>query len=716
MKGRIFAVLMVFLSAIVSSYIDMPVFAEDERKCLYSSDFESGTLEDWSVMGSCNINLDSGLSYGDSEYSMAVYDRNLSWEGPTVNLLPFIENDDSNILLKKGEYYTFSSYLYAISEEEEEPIRCTIRYSTNEGGANYLSVADLVVETNKWIEVKGTVQIPDTELTSFDLYYEAYSEYLTFNIDSFSIMEALESEKSNEPVQPAVDLEEENKIYSFVDYQNDFEDEIIEPFIGELGSKLSIASIDGNKCLKISEREFAYSGPAIYLNNIFTEDDTYLLSLRVYYESDVIIPFKATVIFNEPNGTKAYKNITYSDTYKSGEWNVIENRIVFNETLLTPELIIETEGENANVDFYIDDFSIKSQTDHKVINKTKAEDKSDFETGIDDFQMFNNAGAARDNTIGYKSKSSLKISKRVYQNSGVFKFINYVKKEQKYLYSAYILSNEDRNNFYQLVISYVQNGAQINQVIAEEKAEEGKWIKLCGVCSLPEDSYSAMLIVDSPETSEIFDFYLDKVEIVDYDQYLKEYRGKTVRSVFLICLGVLIVSALLFIFVKKKRKEIKIINSSNTDEMTKVYTRNAFQNELEKYAANPEKCKSIYVTACDLNGLKMINDTYGHSYGDEAIIRCADVLKTVIGKKGKVFRTGGDEFVCLTTEDFTENFESALKKEAENYKGYPFSAAFGCSSYREFQENETPDFDQILKAADQKMFDNKAKMKTIEKE
>ncbi len=715
MKGRIFAVLMVFMSAFVSSYLDISVFAEDERKCLYNSDFESGTLEDWNVMGSCKIDLDSGLSYGDSEYSMAVSDRNLSWEGPTVNLLPYIVNDDENkVILKKGEYYTFSSYLYAISEEEEEPIRCTIKYSANEGGANYLSVADLVVETNKWVEIKGTVQIPDTELTAFDLYYEAYSEYLSFNIDSFNIMEALENEKSDEPVQPAVDVEEENKKYSFADYENDFEDGNIEPFIGEFNSKLSIANIDGNKCLKVSEREFDYAGPAIYLSNIFTEYDTYLLSLRVYYESDITVPFKATIIFTKPNGEKDYKNITYSDNYKSGEWNLIENRVVFNETLTTPELIIETEGENGNVDFYIDDFSIKSAIDHKVINKTKSEDKSNFENGIDGFEMYNNASAVRDNTIGYKSKSSLKVSKRMFQDSGVFKFINFVNKEQKYLYSAYVLSEED-NNIFQMVISYAQNGIVVNQIIAEEKADAGEWINISGVFSMPENSYSAMLIIDSPEISEIHDFYLDQVRIVDYDQHLKAYNKKIVRSVFLISCGVLAVSALLFILIKKKRKELKIINSSNMDEMTKVYTRNAFQNELQRISENIDKCKSLYVTACDLNGLKMINDTYGHSYGDEAIIRCANVLKSVIGKKGKVYRTGGDEFVCLTTEDFTENFESALKKEAENYKGYPFSAAFGCSSYREFQENETPDFEQILKAADQKMFDNKAKMKTIEK-
>ena len=716
MKGRIIAVLLAFMSAFVSSYLDISVLADEERECLYISDFESGTLEDWSVMGSCNINLDSGLSYEEDGYSLSVSERNSSWEGPTVNLLPYIENsDESKILFKKGEYYTVTGFLYAISENTEEPIRCTIKYSTKEGGANYLSVSDIVVTPYSWNEVKGTIQIPDEEFTSFEIYYEAFSEELSFNIDSFKITEAMDGEIENGPVQPAVDVENEYKNYSFVDYENDFEDESYDPFIGEYGSRLSIDSIDGNKCLKVSGREHVFSGPAMYLDNVINKYGTYLLSMSVYFESDVSVPFKATIIYNKPNGEKEYQNITYSDSYKSGEWNQIRNRIIYNDTLITPELIIETEGENGNIDFYIDNVSIKSETDQKVVNTSRKDDKSGFENGNDDFQIYNCASALRDNSVGYKSKTSLKVSKRMYQSSGAFKFINFVTKNKQYQYSAYVLSNEDKNNIFQMEISYVQNGLQVHQMLSEKKAAAGEWVRLSGTFSLPENSYSVMLIINSPDSSEINDFYLDQVSIVDYEYYTKDYNGKIIRTVVLICLGVLIISFFLFIYIKKKRKEIKIINSSNIDDMTKVNNRNAFQNKWEKILLNPEKYKSLYVTACDLNGLKHINDTYGHAYGDEAIIRCAGVLKTVVGKKGKVYRTGGDEFVCLTSEDLSESFVAEMKKESENYKGYPFSAAVGCSSYREFSDDMIPDFEKIFKDADQKMFENKAKMKAMEK-
>ncbi len=717
MNGRIIALLIVFISVFLSSCLDTTIMAEEERNCLYNSDFESGTLEDWGVMGSCDINLDSGLTHDGSGFSMSVSDRNMSWEGPTVNLLPYVVNDDeSRILLKKGEYYTISGFLYAISDkDDEEPVRCTIKYNTTEGGANYLSVSDITVPPNQWVEVYGTVQIPDTELTTFDLYYEAYSEYLSFNIDSFKIMEATESEKSDEPVTPAVDVEEEYKNYSFAAYRNDFESGVIEPFKGAYNSTLSIDSIDGHKCMKISERAFDYSGPSIYLNTVFKEYDTYLLTLYVYFESDVSYPFKATIIYNEPNGEKQYKNIAYSDNFKSGEWNLIQNKIVFNETLSSPELIIETEGEGGNIDFYIDDFSITSKTDHKIDNNVRKDDKSDFENGIDDFQMYEVASAVRDNSIGYKSKSSLKVSKRGTQNSGVFKFINFVKKDKKYLSSAYILSEGKDCNDIQMKISYVQNGVPFENVIAAEKADSGKWTKISGVFSIPDDSYSVMLIFNSPDNSLISDFYLDQVTIEDYDQYVKKVHHRNTLIVINVSLFAAVIVIVLIICIRTKKQKLKVINASNIDEMTKAYTRNAFQKELEKYAADPEKYKNIFVTACDVNGLKMINDTCGHSFGDEAIKRCSNVLRSVIGKKGSVYRTGGDEFVCLTTEDLTENLITALKKEAGYNMGYPFSAAVGCSSYDDFSDDEAPDFEKILKKADQKMFDNKSKMKNDEK-
>lgn len=49
----------------------------------------------------------------------------------------------------------------------------------------------------------------------------------------------------------------------------------------------------------------------------------------------------------------------------------------------------------------------------------------------------------------------------------------------------------------------------------------------------------------------------------------------------------------------------------------------------------------------DVNGLKIVNDEIGHAAGDELIKGAAKCMKEVIGSYGKVYRTGGDEFVSI---------------------------------------------------------------------
>ena len=49
----------------------------------------------------------------------------------------------------------------------------------------------------------------------------------------------------------------------------------------------------------------------------------------------------------------------------------------------------------------------------------------------------------------------------------------------------------------------------------------------------------------------------------------------------------------------------------------------------------------------DVNGLKTINDTQGHAAGDELIKAAASCMKKCIGSYGRVYRTGGDEFIAL---------------------------------------------------------------------
>lgn len=116
----------------------------------------------------------------------------------------------------------------------------------------------------------------------------------------------------------------------------------------------------------------------------------------------------------------------------------------------------------------------------------------------------------------------------------------------------------------------------------------------------------------------------------------------------------------------------------------------------------------------DLNGLKQINDTYGHLIGDEAIKTCYDCISMYIPKCGTCYRIGGDEFACIFINcskkiitDFIDKFNAEVAYHNEFLK-YEFSAAYGYSFYD--KETDT-DILATFKRADKLMYEKKNSMK-----
>lgn len=80
------------------------------------------------------------------------------------------------------------------------------------------------------------------------------------------------------------------------------------------------------------------------------------------------------------------------------------------------------------------------------------------------------------------------------------------------------------------------------------------------------------------------------------------------------------------------------------DPLTNIYNRRGYFERISELMLGNEKCNVILVS-CDMDRLKEINDTYGHSEGDIAIKAVADAIKTGCGKDGICARFGGDEFI-----------------------------------------------------------------------
>lgn len=136
------------------------------------------------------------------------------------------------------------------------------------------------------------------------------------------------------------------------------------------------------------------------------------------------------------------------------------------------------------------------------------------------------------------------------------------------------------------------------------------------------------------------------------------------------------------------------------DYLTHIYNRNALERDLSKLQENTE---GYFITA-DLNDLKIVNDTVGHSAGDGLLQGFAALLKNVAGDKGKAYRQGGDEFAVLYRGDAKE-FADQLKKQCEKHNrssNIPISYAIG---YCELSN------ENFMDAADRMMYENKKYIK-----
>lgn len=107
------------------------------------------------------------------------------------------------------------------------------------------------------------------------------------------------------------------------------------------------------------------------------------------------------------------------------------------------------------------------------------------------------------------------------------------------------------------------------------------------------------------------------------------------------------------ISIEKTNLNERLIYNSFYDELTGVYNRNKYLQDIAILAQQQDT--SLGIVYMDINGLKDINDSMGHSYGDHVLIQGAAMLKKVFSN-ANTYRIGGDEFVVLIQNIEEEEF------------------------------------------------------------
>lgn len=157
---------------------------------------------------------------------------------------------------------------------------------------------------------------------------------------------------------------------------------------------------------------------------------------------------------------------------------------------------------------------------------------------------------------------------------------------------------------------------------------------------------------------------------------------------------------------ERKKSQENIEYLSFHDSLTGLYNRAFFEEELKRL--DTPRLIPISIVMGDLNGLKIINDAYGHETGDILLKKIADILKESFRKNDIVARWGGDEFVIILPKTAVENtneiIERIKKSCIENsLESMPLSISMGVAA----KLDASQEIKEIIKKAEDDMYTHK---------
>jgi diguanylate cyclase (GGDEF)-like protein/PAS domain S-box-containing protein len=161
---------------------------------------------------------------------------------------------------------------------------------------------------------------------------------------------------------------------------------------------------------------------------------------------------------------------------------------------------------------------------------------------------------------------------------------------------------------------------------------------------------------------------------------------------------------------ERKKAEANLQYFSIHDSLTGLYNRFFFEEELRRLGSG--RFDPVGIVMCDLDGLKLVNDTLGHARGDYQLIAAARLLKDQFRSSDVVARIGGDEFAVLLPHcskqvlyDVRKRIEEALKDQFIPNTTIPLMMSTGYA----LGNGKGSPIEDLLKAADANMYDEKAR-------
>lgn len=157
---------------------------------------------------------------------------------------------------------------------------------------------------------------------------------------------------------------------------------------------------------------------------------------------------------------------------------------------------------------------------------------------------------------------------------------------------------------------------------------------------------------------------------------------------------------------ERKERQKRIEYLSYHDQLTDLYNRRFFEEELRRL--DVERNYPLTIVYADVNGLKVINDAFGHESGDQLLTLVADAMKTACRADDIIARIGGDEFLILLPKTDAAQAASIVERIKENmgivhFNGMSASVSFGVETRTESSQST----DEVMNSAERNMYQAK---------
>ena len=163
------------------------------------------------------------------------------------------------------------------------------------------------------------------------------------------------------------------------------------------------------------------------------------------------------------------------------------------------------------------------------------------------------------------------------------------------------------------------------------------------------------------------------------------------------------------------RSKERLETLSIRDMMTGVLNRRGMYRKYEALRENAKEGDALLVCVVDMDGLKYINDTFGHGEGDFGILSVCGALVSIARRNEICVRSGGDEFFLIGIGPYgredeakrADEFNQAVAKASEKAgKPYRISGSIGCVVFDDYRQIS---LDNALSEADVRMYRYKVK-------